>query len=105
MGCVMKVTKTDDGRTVCGVSGALCQVSGLLAALEPVEICSRHRRMLEEVGLVVEKCIPLVAAVAKAEKRLRASRASTAPGDSETIVPRPNSEIDDALGTPREVIE
>jgi hypothetical protein len=69
MGCVIKVTKTHDGRTVCGASGALCQVSGLLVTLEPAEICSRHRRMLEEVGLQVEKCIPLVAAASKAEAK------------------------------------
>jgi hypothetical protein len=82
MGCVMKVTKTDDGRTVCGVSGALCQVSGLLAALEPVEICLRHRRMLEKVGLVVEKCIPLVAAATKAEAKRAAYETAESMGDA-----------------------
>jgi hypothetical protein len=69
MGCVMKVTKTDDGRTVCGVSGVLCQVSGALASLGPMEICSRHRCRLMALGLEVEKCIPLVAAATKAEAK------------------------------------
>ena len=69
MGCVMKVTNTLDGRTVCGASGALYQVSGALASLEPMEICSRHRRRMVALGLDVEKCIPLVAAATKAEAK------------------------------------